>query len=168
MAAEYGHLLAVTTVCSTTCNLTLHHTELLGQCALQTGGVKTGEGCYLSGLQTRVQQCYQTGQVSGVKDDDDMLHVRAVLLDVLAQLFSNLTVTGQQVLTGHTGLTGSTTRRDDVLSVLESLLSVGGGNDVYVVETTLAHLFSYTLGREYVVQTDFTCQTHHQGGLSHV
>ena len=109
MATEYGHLLAVATIGSTTGNLVLHYTELLSQCALQTGGVQTSEGSHLTRLQTRVQQCYQTSQVSGVEDDDDVLHVWAVLLDVLAQLLGNLTVASQQVLTGHTSLTGCTT-----------------------------------------------------------
>ncbi len=36
--------------------------------------------------------------------------------------------------------------RDDVLSTLESLLSVGGSHDVHIVEATLAHLLGYTSG----------------------
>ena len=168
MAAEDCHLLTVSTVGSATSDLTLLHTKLLGEGRLQTGSVQTSQCGDLSGFQTRVQQGYQTSQVGGVEDDDYVLHVRAVLLDVLSQLLGNLTVAGEQVLTGHTSLTGSTTGRDDVLSVLESLLSIGGGYDVHIVETTLAHLLGYTLWREYVIETDLTCQTHHQGGLCHV
>ena len=75
-----------------------------------------------------------------------MVDVGAEGLDVLTKLLGNLTVAGQQVLAGHALLTGSTTRRNDVLSVGESFLGVGRGGDVHVVETTLAHLLSHTFG----------------------
>ena len=89
-------------------NLALHDTELLGQCALQTGGVQTCQCGYLTRLQTGIEQGDQTSEVGGVEDDDDVLNVGAVLLDVLTQLLGNLTVACQQVLTGHASLTGST------------------------------------------------------------
>ena len=109
MAAKYCHLLTVTTIGSATGDLALHHTELLGEGALQTGGVKTCEGCHLTGLQTRVQQGYQTSEVSGVEDNHHVLHVGTELLNVLTELLSDLTVAGEQILTGHTSLTGRTT-----------------------------------------------------------
>ena len=109
MAAEDGHLLAVAAVGGTTGNLILHHTELLGQSRLQTGGVQTSQRSHLTGLQTRVEQRHQTSQVSRIEDDHHVLYVRTELLDVLTQLLGNLAVACQQVLTGHTGLTRSTT-----------------------------------------------------------
>ena len=73
-----------------------------------------------------------------------MLHIGAVLLDVLAQFLSNLAVAGEQVFTGHASLTGSTTGRNDILRIGESLLGVGGGGNLHVTETALAHFLSHT------------------------
>ena len=75
-----------------------------------------------------------------------MLHIGAVLLDVLAQFFGNLTVAGEQILTSHTSLTGCTTGRDDILCIGESLLSVGGSGDLHVTETALAHFLGHAFG----------------------
>ena len=74
------------TIGSATSDLILHHTELLGQCALQTGRVETCEGSYLSWFQTRVEQGYQTSKVGRVEDDYHVLYIGAELLDVLAKL----------------------------------------------------------------------------------
>ena len=109
VAAEDGHLLAVATVGSATGNLVLHHAELLGESTLQTSGVQTGKSGNLTGLQARIEQCYQTGEVSGVEDDDNVLYIWTEFLDVLSQFLGNLTVAGEQILTGHASLTGSTT-----------------------------------------------------------
>ena len=80
------------TVGSATFNLALHDTELLSQCRLQTGGVQTSQCGDLSGLQARIEQGNQTGEVGRVEDDDNVLDIRAVFLDVLAQLLGNLAV----------------------------------------------------------------------------
>ena len=105
---------------------------------------------------------------SAVEDNHHVLHVGAEFLDVLAELLGYLAVTGEQVFAGHTGLAGSATRRDDILGVGEGFLGVGGGCDLYVAETTLAHLLSHTFGREHVVKTDVIGKAHHQGALHHV
>ena len=97
-----------------------------------------------------------------------MLHVGAVVLDVLAQTLCNLAVALEQILTGHTGLAGSATARDDIFSTGECFLSIGGGSDVHVIETALAHFLGHALGREYVIQADVGSQAHREGGLNHV
>ena len=153
-------------------NLALLNAELLGQRTLQTSGVETGKCSHLTGFQTAVEQCYQTGEVGWVEDDNHVLHVRAVLLDVLAQSFGNLAVALQQVLAGHTGLTWSTARRDNVLCILEGFSHIGRSNDVSLVETALSHLLGNTFygigSKGNVVKTNLTCQAHHQGRLHHV
>ena len=55
VASEYCHLLTMTAIGGATGDFILHHIELLGQCALQTGRVKTGESCNLSGFQSRIE-----------------------------------------------------------------------------------------------------------------
>ena len=110
----------------------------------------------------------QTRDVSGVEDYDHELGVGTIFLDILAQLLSGLGVAGQQVLASHALLAGSTTRGDDILGTGESLGGIGGGNDISVVETTLAHLLGYTLCGEHVVEADVGSQLQHQGCLNHV
>ena len=63
----------------------------------------------LTGLQAGVEQGYETGKVSRIEDDYNVLHIGAVSLDVLAEFFSNLAVACEQVFTGHTLLAGSAT-----------------------------------------------------------
>ena len=149
-------------------NLVLHHTKLLGQCTLQTGAVERSKSGHLTRLEAAVEESNQTGKVSGVEDDDHMLHIGTVGLDVLAQILSNLAVAGQQVLACHTLLTGCTTTGDDILGILECLSHIGSGCDAGVTETALAHFLCHTLGREHVVQADVRGETHHQRALNHV
>ena len=107
MAAEHSHLLAVSTVCSTTGNFVLHYIELLCKCALQTCGVKACKSGNLAWFQTRVEQSYKTCKVGRVEDDNHMLYIWAILLDVLSQVLCNLTVASEQVFACHTSLTWS-------------------------------------------------------------
>lgn len=163
-----GHLLAVATVGVGVLDFGLRNAEVEGEGLFQTGRVEGGEGSHLVGLQTRVDEGHETGDVGGVEDDDEEFAVGAVLLDVLAELLGNLGVAGEEVLTGHAFLAGSAAGRDDVLGILESLGGVGGAGDVDVVETALAHFFGNTLGAEYVVEADVVGEAHHACGLGHV
>ncbi len=43
----------------------------------------------------------ESRHVSRVEDDHDVVHIRAVLLDVVAELSRNLAVALEQILTGH-------------------------------------------------------------------
>ena len=149
-------------------NLILHHTELLGQCALQTSAVQSCQSGHLAGLQAAVQQGYQTCQVGRIEDNHHMLHIGAVGLDVLAQIFGNLAVACEQVLTCHAFLTGSTATGDDILCILESLCHVGGGSNVCIAESALAHFLGHTLGREYVIETNVRSEIQHECALHHV
>ena len=84
------------------------HAELLSEGFLQTGAVEGSERGELLGLQTAVDKSGKGGDVSGVEDDDDVLHVRAILMDEIAELSSNLAVALEKVFAGHTLLTGCT------------------------------------------------------------
>ena len=168
LRSEHCHLLAVATIGGAAGDLALHHAKVLGQCALQAGRVEASQCGDLRGLQARVEQRDQPSEVGGVEDDDHMLHIRAILLDVLAQPLGNLAVALEQVLAGHAGLAGGTTAADDVLGTGESLGGIGGGSDLDITETTLTHLLGHTLGREHIIQADIICQPHHQGSLNHV
>ena len=90
-------------------NLILLNTELEGQSLLQTCRVEGSERSQLVGLQAAVDKSGQSGNVSGVEDHHHVLHVGAILLDVLTEVGGNLTVALQQILAGHASLTGSTT-----------------------------------------------------------
>ena len=51
----------------------------------------------------------QSSHICGVEDHHHMLYIGAVLLDVVTEVGSNLAVALEQILTGHTSLTGSAT-----------------------------------------------------------
>ena len=119
-------------------------------------------------LEARVEESHETSEVSRVEDDNHVLHVGAVSLDVLTEFFSDFAVTSEEVFTSHTFLTGSTTRRDDVFGILEGFSYVGSSSDASIVEAALAHFFSHTFGREYVVEADVGSEAHHERTLYHV
>ena len=83
-----------------------------------------------------------------------MLHVGAIGLDVLAELFGDFAVAFQEVFARHAFLAGCAAGGDDVFSVLEGLCHVGRGYDVYVAETALAHFFCHAFSGEHVVEAD--------------
>jgi len=168
-AAEDGHLLAVATVCGATCDFVLAYAELLGQSALQTGAVESGKRGHLTGLQTAIEQRDEAREVGGVEDDDDVLHVGAIGLDVLAEFTSNLAVALEEILAGHTLLTGSAAAGDDVLSILESLGHIGGGSEVDTVVTAVEHLFHHAFhsGSVDIVEAYVGRQLHGQRRLNH-
>ena len=90
-------------------NLVLLYAELEGESLLQTCRVEGSERGQLVSLQTRVDESSEGGNVGGVEDNNYMLNVGAILLDVVTKVGSNLAVALEQILTGHTVLTGSTT-----------------------------------------------------------
>ena len=168
MRAEDGHLLAVSAVGGAAGDFVLCHAKSLGQRAQQARGVECRERGHLAGLQARIKQRHQTGEVGGVEDNHHMLHVGTVALDVLAQILGNLAVAGEQVLAGHALPAWSAATGDDVLGTSIRLGGVGGGGDFHVAKATVAHLLGHALGREHVVEADVIGQTHHQGSLYHV
>ena len=97
------------TVCVGTSNLILLNAELKSESLLQTSRVEGSERCKLVWLQTRVDKCSKSCNVSRVEDNNHVLYVRAIFLDVVAELSSNLAVAFQQVLTCHAVLARSTT-----------------------------------------------------------
>ena len=50
----------------------------------------------------------ESGNVSRVKDNYNMLYVRAILLDIVTELSGDLAVAFEKILTGHTLFTRST------------------------------------------------------------
>src|SRR5574344_898416 len=97
-----------------------------------------------------------------------MLYVRTILFDVLAKTFCYLAVAFEQILTGHTCFTWSTTGRDDILGVCESLFSICSSCNLYITKSTLTHLLGNTFRRKDVIKTNVTCQTHRKSCLNHV
>ncbi len=150
-------------------NLVLLHTELLGQGALQTSRVEGCKRSHLSGLQAAVEQSDQTCEVGRIEDDDNVLHVGAISLDVLAKLLCNLAVAGKEVFASHASLTGCATAGNDVLGILESLGNIGGCSEIHAIVATVEHLFHHTLhsGSVNVVETYVRSEAHSERCLHH-
>ena len=131
-----------------------------------------------------MDQSGQSGHVSGVEDDNHVLNVRAVLLDVVTEVSSDLAVALQQILTCHASLTRSTTRGDDVFSAGESLLGSLGNllgiahvlngrsivGDVGTGECALLNLIEDTMNTRLIdiVETYVRSKAEHQNALHHV
>ncbi len=162
----------------------LLYTELQGQGLLQTGRVEGCQRGQLIGLQTRVDQCGQSGNVGRVEDNDNMLHIGAILADVVTEVSGNFAIAFEQILTCHASLTRSTTRRNDVLSTCECLLGslshlLGVAHVLYcgsVVshigtgECALLNLIKYAMntGLIDIVKANVRSKTEHQCALDHV
>ena len=160
----------MTTISVGTGHLALLDTELLGKSLLQTGAVEGGEGGELLRLQSGTDKSGEGGDISRVEDDHDELHVRAILLDVLSELSGDLAVALEKILTGHALLTGSSTRGNDVLGILEGDSGINGGGDVHTRESAMIHLSedSEETGLKDVVKADVRGKLKHGGGLGHV
>ncbi len=99
-----------------------------------------------------------------------MFQVGAICLDIFSQLGSNFSIALQQVLAGHSVLTGSAARRNHVLRTGERFFHVGGEGEVHPFKTAVAHLFHHTfqaLGKR-VVKADIGREAHHCSRLHHV
>ena len=112
----------------------------------------------------------ESGNVSRVEDNYNMLYVRAILLDIVTELSGDLAVALEKILAGHTVLTWSTAGRDDELGACESLLRIGCPSYVGTWESTVVHFLGYTVDSRFddVIETDVRSKTEHKGGLSHV
>ena len=168
--SEHCHLLAVTAVGAASGHLVGSDVEVLGQLVAQTCAVEGGEGGNLVGFQARVEQSDQAGDVGGVEDHYDVLHIGAIFSDILAKLLGDSSIAFEEVLAGHAGLTGSATRVDDVLGTGQSLGDVGGVGEVQALETALKQLLGHALQTRSigVVEAYVGCKTHHDGCLGHV
>ena len=160
----------MTAIGVSTYHLILLYAKLSSESLLQASRVKSSKRSELVGLQTRVNKSGKSGNVSGIEDYYHMLYVRAVLLDIVAKLSSNLAVAYEQILAGHTVFTRSTTRRDDVLSTRESNLRVNRIREICTRECAMAHFFIYTVYArlEDVIQADVRSKTEHECRLNHV
>ena len=116
----------MSTVCVSACNLVLSHTIFSSESLLKTRRVESSERSKLIWLQARVDESCESCNVSRIEDNYDVLYVRTILLDVVTEVSSYLTVAHKEILTCHTILTRSTARRDDVLSTCESLFCIYG------------------------------------------
>ena len=54
-----------------------------------------------------MEKHHESGKVGWVEDHNHMLHVGAVLLDVLAEILGDLAVALEKILAGHALLAGS-------------------------------------------------------------
>ena len=113
-----------------------------------------GEGCH----------------IGRVEDNHNVVHIRAVLLDVVAELSGDLAVALEKILTGHAVLARSAAGRDDELSASESLLRISCPCDVRTRESAMIHFLGYTVDSRFddVIKTDVRSKTEHESGLSHV
>ena len=170
LGSEDSHLLAVATIGVSTRDLVLLHAKLEGESLLQTRRVESSERSQLVGLQARVDESGEGSHVGRVEDDDHVLHLGAILLDVVAEVGSDLAVALEQVLAGHTVLAGSTTRGDDVLSTREGLFSINGVGDVGTLESTLLNLIEYAMNARLIdiVEANVRSEAEHQNALYHV
>ena len=112
----------------------------------------------------------KSGNVCRVEDNHYKFYVRAILLDVVTELSSNLAVAFEKVFTGHAVFTGSTTGRDDILCILECNSGVDGSGKVDTGECAVIHLCEHTLktGLENIIQADVGGEAKHCCGLDHI
>ena len=117
-----------------------------------------------------MEQYHETGKVGRVEDNYDVLDIRAVFLDVLAEILRDLAVTLEQVLAGHAFLARGSSGRDNVLGTLESYLRVCGPSDVGAFESAMGHLGHDTLQTRFinVIKADVRCELEHHRRLGHV
>ena len=123
--SEDCHLLTVAAVGTAVTDFIGRNLEVFGQFRTQTRGVQCREGRNLRRLQSCVDQRDETRDVGGIEDHNDVLHVRAISLEVFAELRSDLGIAFQQVLARHAGLAGRTARRYDVSRIGQRLPDVG-------------------------------------------
>ena len=112
----------------------------------------------------------QTGQVSRVEDNDNVLDVGAILLDILAEFLGDLAVALQEVFPGHAGLAGSTAGRNDIFGILECDSRIGRPGDGGTLECAMGHLGdnAFQSGFVNIVQADVRRQFQHHGRLGHI
>ncbi|CUQ26797.1 Uncharacterised protein [Segatella copri] len=117
-----------------------------------------------------MDKCCKSCNVSWVEDNNYVLNLWAVLLDVVTKFCSNLAVTLKKILTSHTLLTRSTTRRNNIFSTSESLLWVNSISYVNTWECALLNLIENTMYTwlEDIIKTDVWSKTEHQSALYHV
>ena len=151
-------------------NLALLHTEFLCEGLLQTGAIEGCKAGELVGLEAGVDESGKGGDVGGVEDDHDVLHVRAILLDVVAEFSCDLAVALEEILAGHTLLTGSAAGRNNVFSIFECHGGIDGGGNVGTLESAVVDLCKNTLeaGLIDIVKTYVRSETEHECGLGHV
>ena len=167
---EDRHLLAVAAVGAAVADFVGRDFEVFGQLRTQARGVQRREGRDLRGFQPRIDQRDQPRDIGRVEDHHDVLHVRAVGLDVLAELFGDLGVAFQQVLARHAGLAGRTARRHDVSRIGQRLADVGRPRDVHPLESAVVKFLGHALQRRSIriVKANVRRQAHHQRRLGHV
>ena len=88
-------------------NLALLHAEFLRESFLQTGAVEGCEAGELLGFQAGVDEGGEGSDICRIEDNHHVLHIGAVLLDVVAEFGSDLAVALEKILAGHALLAGS-------------------------------------------------------------
>ena len=92
-----------------------------------------------------MKKCHKSSKVSRIEDDDNMLHIRAVRPDVLAELLCNLAVALEKVLAGHALLARRSAGRYHILGAGKGLLDIVCIGNVRSVKCTVIHFFCHTL-----------------------
>lgn len=105
-----------------------------------------------------------------VEDNDNVLHIRAILLDEVAELSCNLTVSLEKVFAGHSLFAWSATGRDDVLCILESNLRIYCPGNVCTRERAMIHFFSHTVDTRLkdIIEADVWGESEHKCCLCHI
>ena len=107
-ACEDRHLLAMAAIGPTVRDRVLRYPEVLSKSRLQPGAVECRQGCHTAGCQAGVDEGHQAGNVGRVEDHDHELRIRAVGLDVPAELGGDLGVALEQIFAGHPLFAGRT------------------------------------------------------------
>ena len=168
--SEDRHLLAVAAVGAAVADLVGRNPEIFGQFAPQARGVQRREGRKLRRADTRIDERHQPRDVGRVEDHNDVFHVGAVSLDVLAELCGDLGIALEQVFARHAGLAGRAARRNDIGRSRERLLDIARPGDVHPFERTVVKLLGHALERRSIgiVKADVGRKAHHQRRLGHV
>lgn len=108
--------------------------------------------------------------VSRVEDNYNVLDVRAVCLDFVAEIGSDLTVALEKILACHTFLAGSAAGRDDVFRILECNFGIYGVGNVRAFECAVADFLINTVNSRLidVIKADIGGKTKHKGALYHI
>ena len=109
-------------------------------------------------------------EVSRVEDDYNMLHIRAISLDILSELLCDLAVPLEKVFPCHALLTRRSTRRNNIFSVFVGLLHISRVSDVCPLECTVEHFLcnSFKTFCKRVVKAEVRSKLHHHSGLCHI
>src|SRR5574344_204404 len=112
----------------------------------------------------------QTSKIGRVEDHNDVFNLRAIFLDILSEIFCNLAIAFEKILTSHTLFTRSSTRRNDEFSILESNCWISGVGNFGTLESAVIDFSGNALKTRliYIIQAKIRSELEQQSCLSHV